>query len=119
MEGQNCGIGVLGIASELSSGGVNLVKPIELQRQMRQIIDNSIIAMGVSVCMVLFSNHAVTPTHIHELSQHSLINHINHIRIRRYPPAHKSSQKCMHKFNNPPLNRGKVVFSNERVSKGV
>ena len=47
--GQSCGIGVLGVAAELSSGGVNLVNPLELQRQMRQIIDNSIIAMGVSV----------------------------------------------------------------------
>lgn len=49
IEGQSCGIGVLGVAAELSSGGVNLVNPLELQRQMRQIIDNSIIAIGVTV----------------------------------------------------------------------
>lgn len=40
---------LLGRCAELSSGDVNIVKPFELQRRMRMIIDNPIIATDVQV----------------------------------------------------------------------
>jgi len=49
IEGEDCGISILGDCAALTSGEVTIVKPFELQRKMRQIIDNPVIATDVSV----------------------------------------------------------------------
>lgn len=47
IEGEDCGVRHLAFCAELTRGTVNIVKPLELQRQMRQIIDNPPIAFDV------------------------------------------------------------------------
>jgi len=53
IEGEDCGISILGECAASTSGEVTIVKPFELQRKMRQIIDNPIIATDVSVNVIL------------------------------------------------------------------
>jgi len=43
------GLGALSAAAELTSGIVNIVNPFELQRQMRMIIDNPVLALNTKV----------------------------------------------------------------------
>lgn len=47
IEGEDCGVRHLALCAEVTRGTVNIVKPLELQRQMRQIIDNPAIAFDV------------------------------------------------------------------------
>lgn len=47
IEGEDCGVRHLVSVASLTQGTVNIVKPLELQRQMRQIIDNPTIAFDV------------------------------------------------------------------------
>lgn len=49
IEGEDCGIGMLGKLAQDTSGTLTIVKPLELQRKMRQIIDNPVIATGVTL----------------------------------------------------------------------
>ena len=49
IEGSDCSMSALGRCAELTSGNVNIVKALELQRKMRQIIDNPVVATGVQV----------------------------------------------------------------------
>lgn len=53
IEGEGVGLLVLGEASKHSSGLVTIVNPLELQRKMREIIDNPIIATDVSIDIFL------------------------------------------------------------------
>jgi len=47
-----CGISILGNLAQKTSGNLTMVKPLELQRKMRQIIDNPVIATGVKVSVL-------------------------------------------------------------------
>lgn len=49
IEGEDCGVSILGKVAKATSGSVTIVKPLELQRRMRQIIDNPVIATDVNV----------------------------------------------------------------------
>jgi len=49
IEGADCGVNTLAVASEMTAGVVTVVKPIELQRQMRMILDNPVQAMDTNV----------------------------------------------------------------------
>jgi small GTP-binding protein len=49
IEGGGIGLPILGEAAALSSGLVTIVNPLELQRKMREIVDNPTIATDVSV----------------------------------------------------------------------
>eukprot|EP01125_Pyxidicula_operculata_P017748 TRINITY_DN6254_c0_g1_i1.p1 TRINITY_DN6254_c0_g1~~TRINITY_DN6254_c0_g1_i1.p1 ORF type:complete len:945 (-),score=192.51 TRINITY_DN6254_c0_g1_i1:14-2848(-) len=49
IEGEDCGVTVLGEMAHITGGDVNIVNPLELQRKMRQIIDNPIVATDVKV----------------------------------------------------------------------
>eukprot|EP01027_Heterolobosea_sp_BB2_P022425 GEZU01033021.1.p1 GENE.GEZU01033021.1~~GEZU01033021.1.p1 ORF type:complete len:968 (+),score=243.56 GEZU01033021.1:73-2976(+) len=65
IEGTDCAITNLEVAASISSGVVNVVNPLELQRQMRMIIDNPIIAINTNVKVILpsvlaFRNEADT-----------------------------------------------------------
>eukprot|EP00727_Mastigamoeba_balamuthi_P000568 m51a1_g10508 putative type a von willebrand factor domain-containing protein (943) ;mRNA; r:174690-177903 len=51
--GGNCNLGTLSKAAETSGGSVNDIYPLELQRQMRSIIDNPVIALGTTVTCLL------------------------------------------------------------------
>jgi len=53
IEGEDCGISILGECAELTSGEVTIVKPFELQRKMRQIIDNPVVATDVKVNILM------------------------------------------------------------------
>lgn len=44
IEGSDCNMNLLGKIADKTGGSTNIVKPIELRRQMRQIIDNPIVA---------------------------------------------------------------------------
>jgi hypothetical protein len=39
IEGQDCGVGALSAAASLSAGIVNVVNPLELQRQVYMVVD--------------------------------------------------------------------------------
>ena len=53
IEGTDCGVSELGICADMSNGTVNVVNPLELQRQMRMIIDNPILCTDVKIkCFV-------------------------------------------------------------------
>eukprot|EP00026_Physarum_polycephalum_P001882 Phypoly_transcript_01885.p1 GENE.Phypoly_transcript_01885~~Phypoly_transcript_01885.p1 ORF type:complete len:979 (+),score=188.07 Phypoly_transcript_01885:120-3056(+) len=49
IEGADCGVTTLAVASEMTAGVVTVVKPLELQRQMRMILDNPVQAMETNV----------------------------------------------------------------------
>eukprot|EP01130_Rhizamoeba_saxonica_P007606 TRINITY_DN3074_c0_g1_i1.p1 TRINITY_DN3074_c0_g1~~TRINITY_DN3074_c0_g1_i1.p1 ORF type:complete len:918 (-),score=249.55 TRINITY_DN3074_c0_g1_i1:85-2631(-) len=49
IEGEECGVSILGACAKITSGEVTIVSPLELQRTMRQIIDNPVIATDVSM----------------------------------------------------------------------
>uniref|UniRef100_A0A6B2L0L5 VWFA domain-containing protein n=1 Tax=Arcella intermedia TaxID=1963864 RepID=A0A6B2L0L5_9EUKA len=49
IEGSDCGVTVLGDMALITGGGVTIVKPLELQRKMRSIIDNPVLATEVKV----------------------------------------------------------------------
>jgi len=51
--GEDCGITVLGEMAQDTAGNVNIVKPPELQRKMRQIIDNPLVATDVKVKIIM------------------------------------------------------------------
>ncbi|KAL9646474.1 hypothetical protein ABK040_006470 [Willaertia magna] len=53
IEDSNCNMNDLGRISEATGGICSIVKPIELRRQMRQIIDNPVIATSVDVKVFL------------------------------------------------------------------
>ena len=55
---------MLGDMAQASSGEVTIVKPLELQRKMRQIIDNPIIATDVQVSPTTSSSSS-TPSSAH------------------------------------------------------
>mmetsp|Transcript_14797 Transcript_14797/g.16430 ORF Transcript_14797/g.16430 Transcript_14797/m.16430 type:complete len:851 (-) Transcript_14797:59-2611(-) len=55
IEGGNVGASIIGVTAEKSSGNITIVKPLELQRKMREIIDNPIIATNVSIKVNLHS----------------------------------------------------------------
>jgi small GTP-binding protein len=47
LEGEDCGLGILGKCAQTTGGDVTIVKPLELQRKMRAIIDNPTLATDV------------------------------------------------------------------------
>lgn len=49
IEGADCGVSTVAVAAELTSGVVTIVKPLELQRQMRMILDNPVLAMDAQM----------------------------------------------------------------------
>jgi hypothetical protein len=49
IEGADCGVTTLAVASEMTAGVVTVVKPLELQRQMRMILDNPVQAMETNI----------------------------------------------------------------------
>jgi GTPase SAR1 family protein len=49
IEGEGIGLPILGEAARLSNGLVTIVSPLELQRKMREIVDNPTIATDVQV----------------------------------------------------------------------
>lgn len=53
IEGGDVGVGVLGKCAEQTGGDITIVKPLELQRKMRQIIDNPVIATDVKIKFLL------------------------------------------------------------------
>lgn len=69
IEGADCGVATLGAAAETTNGTINVIKPLELQRQMRFILDNPVVAHSANVrvllpslagCPVVFQNEAIT-----------------------------------------------------------
>lgn len=52
IEGEDCGLTVLGEIARKTSGETNFVRPLELQRKMRAILDNPVIAQEVSLVCV-------------------------------------------------------------------
>ncbi|KAG2378191.1 hypothetical protein C9374_008334 [Naegleria lovaniensis] len=53
IEGADCNMSMLGKIADQTNGTTMLVKPIELRRQMRQIIDNPVIATNVKINLIL------------------------------------------------------------------
>jgi len=53
IEGEDCGVSILGQMANLTGGEVNIVNPLELQRNMRRIIDNPVIATDVKIRVIL------------------------------------------------------------------
>jgi len=53
IEGEDCGVTVLGNMAQITGGEVTIVKPLELQRKMRAIIDNPVIATDVKIRIFL------------------------------------------------------------------
>jgi len=53
IEGEDCSLSNLSICCEATSGSVNIVKPLELQRKMRSILDNPVVGTNVSLSIVL------------------------------------------------------------------
>ena len=53
IEGSDCNMSMLGKIADQTNGTTNIVKPIELRRQMRQIIDNPVIATNVKINLIL------------------------------------------------------------------
>lgn len=51
IEGASCGVRTIKGAADRSGGVVNVVNPLELQRQMRTILDNPPLAINVSVSL--------------------------------------------------------------------
>lgn len=49
IEGEDCRMDCLSICAEYTGGSINIVKPLELQRAMRSIVDNPVIATNVIV----------------------------------------------------------------------
>ena len=49
IEGEDCGISALSGMTTKTSGTLTIVKPLELQRKMREIIDNPVIATDVKL----------------------------------------------------------------------
>jgi hypothetical protein len=49
IEGTDCDVTSLSVLSSVTGGAVNVVNPLELTRQMRQIIDNPTVCMGVEM----------------------------------------------------------------------
>lgn len=60
IEGASCGVDAIGAAAIATGGSVNLVNPLELQRQMRLIIDNP--PVGLRVKLELQSSSSVAFT---------------------------------------------------------
>jgi hypothetical protein len=52
IEGEDCGLNILGEVARKTSGEANFVRPLELQRKMRAILDNPVIAQEVSLVCV-------------------------------------------------------------------
>lgn len=70
IEGEGIGLPILGEAARLSNGLVTIVSPLELQRKMREIVDNPIIATDVSVAIhlpFLFGHGSKHKNHIVEI----------------------------------------------------
>lgn len=61
IEGEGIGLPILGEAARISSGLVTIVKPFELQRKMREIIDNPTIATDVEVKIFFPSIFGIGP----------------------------------------------------------
>eukprot|EP01114_Cavostelium_apophysatum_P018407 TRINITY_DN5686_c0_g1_i1.p1 TRINITY_DN5686_c0_g1~~TRINITY_DN5686_c0_g1_i1.p1 ORF type:complete len:465 (+),score=190.44 TRINITY_DN5686_c0_g1_i1:1431-2825(+) len=53
IQGSDCAMSALGRCAELSNGEVNIVNPFELQRKMRKILDNPVIATDVQMKAIL------------------------------------------------------------------
>eukprot|EP00761_Pharyngomonas_kirbyi_P008423 gb/GECH01008434.1/.p1 GENE.gb/GECH01008434.1/~~gb/GECH01008434.1/.p1 ORF type:complete len:1012 (+),score=312.14 gb/GECH01008434.1/:1-3036(+) len=51
IEGSQCAMDILSQTAEETAGKINIVNPLELQRQMRMIIDNPIVAHDVSLTL--------------------------------------------------------------------
>lgn len=49
IEGSDCSMVSLGKCAAITSGAVNIVKPLELQRKMRALVDNPVLGTDVSV----------------------------------------------------------------------
>jgi small GTP-binding protein len=62
IEGENCDLKNLGKCAIDTSGSVNVRKPIELRRMMRQIVDNPIIATNASIKIVMHNSYSITQT---------------------------------------------------------
>lgn len=73
VEGSNCNLSLIGKLADNTGGLTNIVKPVELRRQMRQIIDNPVIATDVKVQM-LFSN-PISPKNqeVSKLDKYSMV----------------------------------------------
>ena len=56
IEGASCGVQTVSAAAVETGGTVNLVNPLELQRQVRSIIDNPPIGFNVSVELQMHSS---------------------------------------------------------------
>lgn len=61
IEGAKCGVDAVGEAATTTGGGLHLVNPLELQRQMRFIIDNPPIGLKVNVKLLASKAIAFTP----------------------------------------------------------
>ena len=68
IEGQDCGVGTLQPAADLSGGIVNVVNPLELQRQMRMILDNPVLAVNCKVKVFLPRNFEFRHTESRKLN---------------------------------------------------
>jgi hypothetical protein len=53
IQGESVGVTILGKCVEATKGTVTLVNPLEVQRKMREIVDNPIVATDVAVRGVL------------------------------------------------------------------
>lgn len=53
IQGDNCGVAVLGTCADISGGYVSFVNALEVQRKMREIVRNPVIATDVVVKVIL------------------------------------------------------------------
>jgi uncharacterized protein YcbK (DUF882 family) len=53
LQGEECGLSALAPLAQQTAGDVTIVRPLELQRRMRMIIDNPIVAVDVRYCLRL------------------------------------------------------------------
>eukprot|EP01080_Neovahlkampfia_damariscottae_P008555 gene8555-378_t len=57
IEGEDCQLSTLSACAEKTNGSINIVKPIELQRKIRSIVDNSVISTNCKISIL--SNHEI------------------------------------------------------------
>jgi signal recognition particle receptor subunit beta/rubrerythrin len=60
IEGENCDLKNLGKCAIETSGSVNIRKPIELRRMMRQIVDNPTVATNASIKVVMHNSYSIS-----------------------------------------------------------
>jgi hypothetical protein len=70
LQGEECGLSALAPLAQQTAGDVTIVRPLELQRRMRMIIDNPVCRRSL---IEFFSTRSTTPHHHHHHHHHLLL----------------------------------------------